>query len=197
MREGLLLILDDDIPFAAVITELSERISANPDFFRGAGVIINSGNRVMDRPDFDVLYRMLTRNDMRVLTFVSLSAQSRMIAEGFGVTSRPPSFAAGDSGSSLGLQTRGRAALPSSPDIVASMSEAGVGLFLRCDLRPGQLVRYAGDVCVIGNVEPGAEIVADGDVVVWGALPRQCLCGRRGRSTSRRLRASRSRPNWA
>ncbi len=37
-------------------------------------------------------------------------------------------------------------------------------------LRSGQTIRYAGHVVVIGDVNPGAEIVAVGDVVVWGRL---------------------------
>lgn len=168
IREGLLLILDDDVPFARILTEITERINATPDFFRGAGVTLNTGRRVLDRPEFDVLYRMLTRNGMHLHTFVSLSAQSRMVAEGYGVTSRPPSFAAGDAGGSLGLKGRGS---PRQPDTVdASVTEAGMGLFLRCNLRAGQSVKYAGDVCVLGDVEVGAEIIADGDVVVWGSL---------------------------
>jgi septum site-determining protein MinC len=169
VREGLLLILDDDVPFSQVLTELVERINAQPNFFRGAAVTINAGRRIIDSPDFDVLYRMLTRNGMRVQTFVSLSAQSRMVAESLGVTSRPPTFAAGDAGISLGPRQRG---MPSArmevPDEGAP--EVGTGLFLRCDLRTGQSVRYGGDVCVLGDVENGAEIVAEGDVVVWGAL---------------------------
>jgi septum site-determining protein MinC len=174
VREGLLLILDDDVPFAQVLTELSERVGTRPDFFKGAGVTMNAGRRVMDWPDFEVIYKMLTRNGMHVHTFVSLSAQSRMVAESFGVASRPPSFAAGDAGGSLGLKARGSALHGQAPvsglDSAASVAEAGEGIFLRCNLRPGQSVRYAGDVCVLGDVESGAEIVADGDIVVWGAL---------------------------
>jgi septum site-determining protein MinC len=167
VREGLLIILDDDTPFAQILTELSERITTRPGFFEGSGVAVNTGRRVIDRPEFDVLYKMLSRNGMRMHTFVSLSAQSRMVAESFGVAARPPSFAAGDTGGSLGRVRGVRAPIESPADNVV---ESGVGLFLRCNLRPGQSVRYAGDVCVLGNVEPGAEIVADGDVVVWGAL---------------------------
>jgi septum site-determining protein MinC len=37
-------------------------------------------------------------------------------------------------------------------------------------LRSGQAVRYAGHVVVMGDVNPGAEIVAAGDVLVWGRL---------------------------
>jgi septum site-determining protein MinC len=169
VREGLLFILDDDVPFSQILTALVERINAQPNFFKGAPVIINSGRRVIDRPEFDVLYRMLTRNGMRVQTFVSQSAQSRMVADGYGVTSRPPSFSAGDAGQSLGLRGRGGSAAGSST-ADEGMAEVGTGLFLRCNLKPGQMVKYEGDVCVLGDVETGAEIVADGDVVVWGVL---------------------------
>jgi len=37
-------------------------------------------------------------------------------------------------------------------------------------LRGGQTIRYAGHVIVYGDVNPGAEIVAAGDVMVWGRL---------------------------
>jgi septum site-determining protein MinC len=170
VREGLLFILDDDAPFAEILTELTERLNARPGFFKGAGLTLNTGRRVIDRPEFDLLYKMLTRNGMRVQTFVSLSAQSRMVAESFGVASRPPSFAAGDAGGSLGLQARGSQAPATALARDDSVAEAGAGLFLRCNLRAGQSVRYDGDVCVLGDVEAGAEVVVGGDVVVWGAV---------------------------
>ncbi len=199
VREGLLFILDDDVPFPMVLTELTERISVKPDFFRGAEVTINAGNRVMDRPDFDVVYKMLTRNGMRVHTFVSLSAQSRMVAEGFGVASRPPAFAAPNAGGSarpqamtLGTQDvkAGAASLPglhwAQPGNLPSQAanvptpEAKEGIFVRRNLRPGESLRYGGDVCVIGDVEVGSEIVAGGDIVVWGALSGIAHAGANG-----------------
>lgn len=169
VREGLLLILDDDVPFSQILTDLVTRINAQPHFFKGVGVTINTGRRIFDAPEFDILYKMLARNGMRVQAVVSLSAQSRMIAEGFGVNSRPPSFAAGDAGASLGPRGRG-SGLAWLEAGGQGMAEAAPGLFLRCNLRPGQSVRYGGDVCILGDVEAGAEIVAEGDVVVWGHL---------------------------
>jgi septum site-determining protein MinC len=179
VREGLLLIVDDDVPFAQVLTDLVGRIKAQPTFFNGATVTLNMGRRVFDAPEFDVLYRMLTRNGMKVASVVSQSVQSRMVVEGFGVGSRPPSYAAGDAAVGLGLKGRGSwptsdgQARPDPGDASQDwegMVEAGVGLFLRCSLRPGQSVRYGGDVCIMGDVETGAEVVAEGDVVVWGQL---------------------------
>jgi septum site-determining protein MinC len=183
VRDGLLFILDDDVPFPRILTELVTRINAQPHFFRGAPVTINSGRRILDRPDFDVLYKMLTRNGMKIQSFVSLSAQARMVAESYGVASRPPSFAAGDAGMSLGPRDRGTPA-PSAASMASAepASELASGLFLRTGLRPGQTLRHEGDVCILGDVDTGADVVADGDIVVWGALRGMVHAGVGGNS---------------
>jgi septum site-determining protein MinC len=43
-------------------------------------------------------------------------------------------------------------------------------VFLQRTLRSGQSVRHPGHVVVLGDVNPGAEIVAGGHVLVWGRL---------------------------
>lgn len=43
-------------------------------------------------------------------------------------------------------------------------------LLVRRHLRSGQRVHYQGNVVVLGDVNPGAEIVATGDIVVMGVL---------------------------
>lgn len=46
-------------------------------------------------------------------------------------------------------------------------SEAAI---VRRTVRSGQSIRYPGHVVVYGDVNPGGEIVAGGDVIVWGKL---------------------------
>ena len=43
-------------------------------------------------------------------------------------------------------------------------------LLVRRTLRSGQRIRYRGNVIILGDVNPGAEVVAGGDIVVLGAL---------------------------
>lgn len=43
-------------------------------------------------------------------------------------------------------------------------------LYLRQTLRSGQTVSHAGHLVIVGDVNPGAEIIAEGDITVWGAL---------------------------
>jgi len=55
-------------------------------------------------------------------------------------------------------------------------------ILVKRTLRSGQRVRYDGNVVVMGDVNPGAEVVASGDVVVLGRLRGVVHAGARGRS---------------
>ena len=43
-------------------------------------------------------------------------------------------------------------------------------LFLKQTLRSGQAVSHSGHLVIIGDVNPGAEVMAEGDITVWGTL---------------------------
>jgi septum site-determining protein MinC len=41
-------------------------------------------------------------------------------------------------------------------------------LYVKSGLRAGHLIRYPGNVIIYGDVNPSAEIIAEGDVIIWG-----------------------------
>ena len=43
-------------------------------------------------------------------------------------------------------------------------------LLIKTTCRSGEVIKYPGDVVILGDVNPGAEIVAAGDITVYGAL---------------------------
>jgi septum site-determining protein MinC len=43
-------------------------------------------------------------------------------------------------------------------------------LYIKQTLRSGQTVSHKGDLVIVGDVNPGAEIMAEGDITVWGSL---------------------------
>ena len=43
-------------------------------------------------------------------------------------------------------------------------------LFVKSTCRSGEVIRHAGDVVILGDVNPGAEIIAGGDITVFGSL---------------------------
>jgi len=81
----------------------------------------------------------------------------------------------------LGLATR---ISKQRPDDARSFSTVGQGedaaLFLDKTLRSGTRIEFAGNVVVLGDVNPGAEIVAEGNVIVWGRLRGMVHAGSKG-----------------
>jgi septum site-determining protein MinC len=53
-------------------------------------------------------------------------------------------------------------------------------LFLHRTLRSGTRIEFVGHVVILGDVNPGAEIVADGNVLVWGRLRGMVHAGAKG-----------------
>ncbi|MEM0951143.1 MAG: septum site-determining protein MinC [Cyanobacteria bacterium P01_H01_bin.74] len=53
-------------------------------------------------------------------------------------------------------------------------------LYLRQSLRSGQTVRFNGNIIVIGDAHAGCEILAGGDIVVWGELKGIAHAGAKG-----------------
>lgn len=58
-------------------------------------------------------------------------------------------------------------------------------LYLNQTLRSGQTVNYEGNVLIIGDAHPGSEIVAGGDITVWGILGGIAHAGSNGNVTSK------------
>ena len=192
IRGGLLLLLDDQEEWGPLLAELGERLRARKQFFRGATVTVNLGRRIIDEPEWAGLRETLAHYEMQLDAVVSTSDQSRAVAAVHGVRHRAPAFAArGDTVA----EATAAAGLPPRPPPTPTLTtadeidfgiladaadpvpaaqslwpEAAGGLFLRRTLRSGQSIQHDGDVCIIGDVNPGAEVMAGGDVVVWGSL---------------------------
>src|SRR4030095_16397344 len=53
-------------------------------------------------------------------------------------------------------------------------------MFLSRTIRSGTRIEFAGHVVILGDVNPGAEIIAEGNVVIWGRLRGMIHAGSKG-----------------
>ena len=58
-------------------------------------------------------------------------------------------------------------------------------LYINQTLRSGQTVSYEGNILIIGDAHPGSEIVATGDITVWGILGGIAHAGSLGNLTAK------------
>jgi septum site-determining protein MinC len=135
--------------------ELVSRLDRTPSFFKGGRVALHVGPRIMTEGQLEHVGDVLRTHEMSLWAVISESDATIEGAISLGLeTTLVSPGATGPSG-----EKNGHAA----PD------ENGAVL-VRRTLRSGQSLHHPGHVVVIGDVNPGAEIVAGGDVVVWGRL---------------------------
>ncbi len=75
-------------------------------------------------------------------------------------------------------------------EIQASPEVFGETVYYRQTLRSGQVLEASGNIVVVGDAHSGSEILADGDILVWGFLGGIAHAGRKG-NTHAEIRAVR------
>jgi septum site-determining protein MinC len=156
IKEGLLVTVSDAEGWADTSQALLARIDQTADFFKGAKVALAVGGRAINAADLGRLRDALSDRGVSLWAVLSDSPLTTNAAQ------------------ALGLNV----ALPASTPQARSVPEKEIdseeardeAVFLRHTLRSGRSVRHRGHVIVVGDVNPGAEIVAGGDIVVWGRL---------------------------
>jgi septum site-determining protein MinC len=153
VREGLLVTLPQGA-WHDVRASLLATIDARGDFFRGAKLALQVDDRALGAAELGRLRDSLAERDTALWAVISSLPSTQSAA------------------ADLGLQTRLSTPTAAEDDDLAAESEEELpeAVFLQRTLRSGQSVRHPGHVVVLGDVNPGAEIVAGGHILVWGRL---------------------------
>lgn len=150
--EGLVISLGEG-PLGAVLDEMDTRLGAKASFFVGGRVALRVGDRSLSTEQLQKIGSQLEAHGVTLWAVESEHPATCVAAEELGLET------------SLHLATR-----PPQPVPEQIPREELTGLLVRRTLRSGQAIRHAGHVTLLGDVNPGAEIVAGGDIVVWGRL---------------------------
>lgn len=187
-RDGLVIVLDDESDFSRILGCLEERLDTARDFLQGGRVTVELGKRKLTLVEAKKLVRVLrNRRGLQVIGFQRDKQRVKILN---GVI-EPKSFLAGNrEKNNTPGQENGDRAKEASPPAASSQKgqqnteREGNTLFVRRTLRSGQSVSYHGHVVVIGDVNPGAEVVAGGDIIVLGALRGIAHAGGAGDDTA-------------
>lgn len=75
--------------------------------------------------------------------------------------------------------------LPEGVEENSENNESVPTLYINQTLRSGQTISYEGNILIIGDAHPGSEIIAGGDITVWGILGGIAHAGSNGNITSK------------
>lgn len=155
-RNGLLLTLEPETPFSDLLNALADRLAEAPAFFRGASLSVDTTRRSLRVGERIQLEDLLAHYQMSVQP-LERGAQTQGQREAKTVALSP-------------LDTSPTPVVEAAPTILRDARDSTDTLFLRRTVRSGQAIHHPSSVVVLGDVNPGAEIVAGGDIIVWGVL---------------------------
>ncbi|MGB7341295.1 MAG: septum site-determining protein MinC [Phototrophicaceae bacterium] len=169
IKDGLLITLSPTEEWQTITQELAARIDEKVDFFAGARVTVDVSERPVPKYELTSLKAVLER---RGLTLVVVQTSSKTTFE---------------SAQSLDLRTNtpddnvrnvNDEILDDMP--IDSEEHGTAGVMIRRTLRSGRTVHSLGHVVVYGDVNPGAQIIAKGDIIIWGKLRGTVHAGSEG-----------------
>lgn len=149
-KDGITVLLDRDVDFDLIKSTLHEKMADAKGFFmNGKAAITFKGRDLSEDEEQELLNIITSETDLSITFAQSVNTDQTRVAP----TENAAPAADGD------VFTR-------------TIEEFGVNttIFRTESLRSGQSVRFNGSVVVVGDVNPGAEIVAEGNVVVLGKL---------------------------
>jgi septum site-determining protein MinC len=162
LRDGLLVSLDD-APWEEQRIALLAQVDAQQTFFQGARLALDVASQVLRVNELVELRDQLSERGISLWAVISESPTTEKTAQ------------------LLGLATR---ISKPRPEENRQFSVENLGeetaLFLSRTLRSGTRIEFSGHVVVFGDVNPGAEIIAEGNVIIWGRLRGMVHAGAKG-----------------
>ena len=161
-KDGVAITFEEG-PWDAALAELDAHLGRRPDFFRGGRVAVAVGPRHVSAQDIEALGELLQRYGMTLWAVWSESDFTQREAASLGLETGRDDFRRAGVGA----------------DFENALTQAKIAYG---PVRAGQRVQFEGSVLVLGDVNPGGEVIADGHVVVWGRLQGIAHAGASGRA---------------
>jgi septum site-determining protein MinC len=160
IRDGLLATFVD-APWEELRQALLTQIDERPAFFQGARLAMDVGSQILKVNDLVGLRDFLSERNISLWAVISESPITEQTSQ------------------LLGLATRISKPRPEERKQATEIAE-DTALFVNKTLRSGVRIEFPGNVVVLGDVNAGAEVIADGSVIIWGRVRGMIHAGCKG-----------------
>jgi septum site-determining protein MinC len=141
--------------WSEILDALTKRLEQSAGFFRNGSVALDVGPRPVVEDELRQLAAVLTQFEMKLGVVRTSSERTFQAALATGMTATLES-------------SEGAPVAAAAP--AATNTDAASYFVYRGYLRSGHRLRRKENILVIGDINPGAEVISEGDILVWGRL---------------------------
>lgn len=146
---GLILIMRGEDDFETVYAHIEKKLESSGRFFKGASLTVKYRGR-----------KLTAEQEQKIVELISKKTNAEI--KSFEEDITPPEKEYEEAEKSMEK--------PKMRMIFFKGLEEGVTKFYKGTVRSGQLVSFEGNLVIIGDVNPGGEVLATGNVIVMGSL---------------------------
>lgn len=149
--------------------QLQQRLSAGKRFWQPhTGVCLAASDRLLDARQLQMIANTLSEVQLQLKRIYTSRRQTAVAAAtaGYSVEQESPIS-------------------PFSQSATTPIPALSAPLYLQTTVRSGVDIRHSGTVIILGDLNPGGTVVADGDVLVWGRLRGVAHAGAKGNTRCR------------
>lgn len=170
------IILSNEAPFSDIERDLIRKLEKSRHYLAGADIVIDANNRILSKEECEKLDMILnTVFDLKISYIRSDSEETKEAAQ------------------AIGWKKEEEVVQKNQDDDEMTKDSENSIVIVRNTIRSGQQESYPGSVVIIGDINPGGEVEAGGDIIVFGKLRGIAHAGAYG-NTSATITAIELRP---
>lgn len=165
-RDGLRLQLNSDCDWQDVLLQLEHLLAERRSFFHGARLVVDIGERDLAADQVEEIVALMQRHGIQAEAMDANRRQTRTAIRAAGMVAWS--------------SQRHQNAVPELLELTEPVGPS----FIQRTIRSGQVVHHAGNLTLIGDVNPGAQLLAGGSIVVFGRVRGMVHAGTDGDRTA-------------
>jgi len=163
IKEGLLVNLPDG-DWETARVDFLKFLNEKGEFLRGGKLAIDVGNHVLKASELGALRNDISDRGLILWAVLSEEPATIETAKDFGLETTLPS-------QKIEVQE---------PIFDTTLHGGENAIFVQKTLRSGFSLQFPGHITILGDVNPGAEVIAIGNIVVWGRILGMVHAGAEG-----------------
>jgi septum site-determining protein MinC len=174
-----------DFSVAALQAQLQQKLAQAPGFFHQAPVVINVEN-AKQAPDFIAIKQLFTELQLVLVGVCGANSELKKAAQQAGLAALQLSKNNGKTTEAPAKAAAAPAPVAPPPPVAPVVQAAVENKFIEQNIRSGQQIYVKGaDLIIKGTVGAGAEVIADGNIHIYGSLRGKAIAGAGGDSSKK------------
>ena len=171
-RYGMELVLNDKISFEELLEVIAEKFQASGNFFKDKKMAVSfKGRKLSEKEMMSIVDTIMDNSTIQIVSIMDhdskLEEKMKVRMDEYNHITEQQSYG----------MPYGQTEMTDEMYAQYAMAQNCNAEFYKGNLRSGQVLECAASVTLVGDVNPGAKIISEGDIVVLGALKGNAHAG--------------------